>query len=407
MSDRYDVILYGATGFTGQQTARYFAARAPAGLRWAVAGRNRARLDEVARESGAVGRVVADSRDPAAVDAMVHQARVILTTAGPFSKYGTPVVDACVRHGVDYVDITGETWWVRELIDRYHDEAARRGTRIVPFCGFDSVPSDVGTLFLVDHLRRAGSGGVRLVSTSFTMRGGLNGGTLDTMLTMQEEGKEREVADPVLLNPAGRQSDEERARSRDLRSVVRDPERGVWLAPFVMASINTRVVRRSNALFAGYDRPYGRSFTYREAAEFRRRSKAVAMAASLGLVYGLVRKSWGRRMVRWLGPDPGDGPSEKTMDEGFFRCRLLGEGEDGRRALATLSFQGDPGNRATVAMLCESALLLCGPRDALPGGAERGGVLTPATALGLPLLERLRTAGLTAAVEDLPQAARP
>jgi len=402
MSDRYDVILYGATGFTGRQTAAYFAARAPAGLRWAVAGRNGAKLDEVARETGAAGAVVADSRDPATVDAMVRRARVLLTTAGPFSKYGTPVVEACVRHGADYVDITGETWWVRELIERHHDQAAGRGTRIVPFCGFDSVPSDVGTLFLVDHLRRAGSDGVRLVSTSFKMRGGLNGGTLDTALTMEEQGKGREVADPVLLNPAGWRSDEERARSRDLRSVVRDGVRNVWLAPFVMATINTRVVRRSNALFADYDRPYGGSFTYREAMEFRQRTRAVAAAVGIDALQGLARRPWGRRLVRRLGPRPGEGPSQKVMDEGFFRCRLLGEGEDGRHALATLSFQGDPGNRATVTMLCESALLLCEPRDALPGDAERGGVLTPATALGLPLLQRLRAAGLQATIEDLP-----
>jgi short subunit dehydrogenase-like uncharacterized protein len=346
--------------------------------------------------------VVADSRDPSAVDAMVRRARVLLTTAGPFSKYGSPVVEACVRHGVDYVDITGETWWVRNLIDRHHDGAAERGTRIVPFCGFDSVPSDVGTLFLVDHLRRGGSDGIRLVSASFKMRGGLNGGTLDTALTMEEQGKGREVADPVLLNPAERRTEEERARSRDLRGVVRDPVRDAWLAPFMMAPINTRVVRRSNALFAEYDRPYGAAFTYREATELRRRRSAVVMAAGIGAFYGLARKPWGRRLVRRFGPRPGEGPSEKTMAEGFFRCRLLGEGEDGRQAMATLSFQGDPGNRATVTMVCESALLLCEARDALPGGAERGGLLTPATALGLPLLERLRAAGLTATVEDLP-----
>ncbi len=401
MSGRYDVILYGATGFTGRQTAEYFAARAPDGLRWAVAARNGAKLEEVARETGAAGTIVADSRNPATVDDMVRRARVLLTTAGPFSKYGSPVVEACLRHGVDYVDITGETWWVRELIERHHDEAAERGIRIVPFCGFDSVPSDVGTLFLVDHLRRAGSRDIHLVSASFTMRGGLNGGTLDTALAMEEQGKEREVADPVLLNPPKRRTEEERARSRDLRSVVRDPVRDVWLAPFMMAPINSRVVRRSNALFADYDRPYGASFTYREAMEFRRRSGAVGMAVGIGAFYALARRPWGRRLVRRLGPRPGEGPSERTMDRGFFRCRLLGEDEDGRRALATLSFQGDPGNRATVTMLCESALLLCRPRDALPGGVERGGVLTPATALGLPLLARLRAAGLMAAVEDL------
>jgi short subunit dehydrogenase-like uncharacterized protein len=394
-----DVVLYGATGFTGKQTAHYFARHAPSGLRWAIAGRNPAKLDELARETNPSEVIVADSGDPAAVDAMVARGRVVATTAGPYAKYGTPVVEACVHRGVDYLDITGEVPWVRGLIDRFHREAAARGTRIVPFSGFDSVPSDLGTLMTVDHIRRELGQDTRLVSNSFALRGGLNGGTLDTALVLAQPDARRLGADVLLLNPPERQTDDERARSADLRGVEWDEAKQVWLVPFVMAAINTRVVRRSNALFATYDRPYGPEFTYQEAHETRRRSNAYAIALGAAGFAALAKRSWGRGALRRLGPSPGEGPSEKTMDRGFFRCRLLGEAADGRRVMTTLSADGDPGNRVTVAILCEAALLLATERERLPGGAERGGILTPATGLGLPLLDRLRAVGFQAATE--------
>lgn len=402
MSERYDVVLYGATGFTGRQTARYFAEHAPDSLRWAIAGRNPTKLEELQAEVEPTGVIVADSQRPGLVDAMAQQASVLLTTAGPFAKYGTPVVEACVKHGVDYVDITGETPWVRDLIDRFHDQASRDRTRIVPFCGFDSIPSDIGTLGVVDHLRQRDLD-TRLVSTTFTSgKVAINGGTLDSALTMAEQGRLSDVADELLLNPDDHKTDEERARSKDLRTVVHDDDRDVWLAPFVMAAINTRVVRRSNALADGYGEAYGPEFTYREALELKSRWQAMAVATITGVFDAATRRSWARTMLRRYGPAPGQGPSEKVMDDGFFRARLVGEAGDGSKVMATLSAQGDPGNRATVAMLCESAMLLATARDTLPGGAERGGVLTPATALGLPLLSRLRERGFQWQVEDLP-----
>lgn len=397
----FDVVLYGATGFTGRQAARYFAAHAAPGLRWAVAGRSASKLEALAAELDPAGVIVADSGDAAAVDAMVCRARVLLTTAGPFSKYGTPVVEACVRHGVHYVDITGETPWVRDLIDRFHDDAAARGTRIVPFCGFDSVPSDLGTLFVVDHLRRELGEETRRVSGSFRLRGGINGGTLDSAATMAERGERARVGDELLLNPPGHADADERARSRDLRSAVYDRDLRMWLAPFLMAPINTRVVRRSSALASEYGEPYGDPFTYREALEMSGRAGAVAMALASGAFDALVGQRWGRALVRRLGPAPGQGPSEQTMERGFFRGRFVGEAAGGRKVMATVSADGDPGNRVTVAILSEAAMLLTGDRADLPGGEARGGVLTPATALGLPLLERLRAAGFSATIEPL------
>lgn len=401
MRSPYDIVLYGATGFTGRQCARHLATHAD-GLKWAIAGRSRSKLEALAAEVAPTGVIVADSTDAAAVDAMVQQARVICTTAGPFARYGTPVVEACVAHGVDYVDITGETPWVRDLIDRFHDTAALGGTRIVPFCGFDSVPSDLGALYVVEQLRQRGTT-TRRISASFTAKGGLNGGTLDSALTMAESGEARRMADPLLLNPRDRQSDAERKRSRDLRSVIYDPDRDVWLTPFIMAQINTRVVRRSNALFAEYDgQPYGPRFTYHEAMEMKGKAKAYGVGLGLAAVEKLLRKRWGRSLLRRVGPDPGQGPSDATMDGGFTRVRLVGSGDDGQKVLATLQSQGDPGNRVTVKILCESALMLAqSTRSTLPGGPSRGGVLTPATALGLGLLDRLEAVGFRLSIQDL------
>ena len=400
MSAPYDVVLYGATGFTGRQAAAYFAAHAPPGLRWAVAARHEARLREIAAATGAPGVIVADSSDAASVDAMVRQARVLLTTAGPYAKYGAPVVAACVEHRVDYVDITGETPWVRDLVDRHHERAAADGTRVVPFCGFDSVPSDLGALYVVEHFRARGKQ-TRRLGASFTMRGGLNGGTLDTMLTAAEQGRLGELADVLLLNPPAHRTEAERARSGDRRAVGYDADRRAWLAPFVMAAINTRVVRRSAALSADYGAPYGAAFVYEEAMELASRTSAWLAAGAVAGANALVQRGWGRRLARRFGPAPGEGPSEKTMDGGSFRVRIVGEADDGEKVLATLKSAGDPGNRVTVYMLCESALALATERDRLPGAPSRGGILTPATALGLPLLARLRTAGLETTVAPL------
>lgn len=404
MKPDYDIVLYGATGFTGRQCARHFAAHAPADLRWAIAGRSRGKLDALAAECSPHGVIVADSTDPASVDAMVRQARVVCTTAGPFARYGTPVVEACVAHGVDYVDITGETPWVADLIAQFHEAAALGGTRIVPFCGFDSVPSDIGTLYVVEHLRETRGVDTQLVSGTFVGKGGFNGGTLDSALAMAESGNARRLGNTQLLNPPGQRDEAERKRSRDLRSVIYDDDRAVWLTPFLMAQVNTRVVRRSNALLEEYDdaQSYGPEFTYQEAMETKNKLQAYAVGAGLAAAEKLLSKSWGRRFLKRVGPDPGEGPSEEVMDGGFTRIRLVGTGADGHKVLAKIQSKGDPGNRVTVKILCESALMLATTkRSDLPGGVARGGILTPATALGLGLLDRLKAVGFEASIGDL------
>jgi short subunit dehydrogenase-like uncharacterized protein len=402
----YDVVLYGASGFTGKQTVRYFAENAPAGkVRWAIAGRSREKLEAVRAEvRGAenVDVLVADSRDQAAVDAIVSRARVMLTTAGPYALYGDAIVDACARLKTHYVDITGETTWVRGLIDRHHQRAAAEGTRIIPFCGFDSVPSDLGTYLLVRHIQKELGAACKEVTAYYQMRGGLNGGTMATMFNLYETGQYRRARDPFLLNPPAIRSPREVARNQDPKRTHYDSDLGAWAAPFVMGPINTRVVRRSCALFEQWWAPYGPDFHYQEYMKFEG-SFARLQAAGLALgaaAFEAALRSPARGLFKKILPEPGDGPSEKTMNEGWFQCEYLGVAEDGRKARGRIQEKGDPGNRATVKILCESALGLILNADELPGGERRGGVLTPATGLGDVLAGRLRDAGMTITMGD-------
>lgn len=400
----YDVVLYGASGFTGKQTVEYFAKHAP-NLRWAIAGRNRAKLEAVKTEVGGAANkadvLVADSQDQTAIDAMVARTRVLLTTAGPFALYGTKIVDACVRHRTHYVDITGETVWVKQLIDRYHEQAAADGTRIVPFCGFDSIPSDLGTFLVARFMQREIGADCQQVKAYFQMAGGVNGGTLATAFNMAESGQTAQARNPFLLNPPGDHSIHEQRQNQDPTAPQYDADIASWVGPFIMGSINTRVVRRSQALFAQWQEGYGTDFTYQEYAKF---SGPLGWLPAMGVTTGAALFEFTlqtplRPLLKSMLPAPGQGPSEKTMNEGWFRCELYGRTKDGRKIRGQISDKGDPGNRATVKFLCESALCLASQQEALPGGATRGGILTPATALGDVLVQRLRQAGMTLMVQ--------
>lgn len=403
MTERqYDVVLYGASGFTGRQTIQYFARNTRSSdIRWAIAGRNRQALEAAREQAGENARaaeiLLADAQDQPAVDAIASKARILLNTAGPFSLYGNRIVDACVRYGTHYVDITGETSWVRDLIDRYHDRAVADGTRIIPCCGFDSIPSDLGAYLVVRHMQRALSIDCREVKSFYRIRGGLNGGTFASASNQQASGQAERMREPFLLNPPKAGSAEELRLNRDPREARFDADIGAWSTPFVMGMANTRIVRRSAGLFEQWNQSYGSEFRYQEYQKFSppmARTKAFAMLAALGALQTMLQSSLGRRLMKSLAPKPGEGPSQKTMDNGFFRCDLVGIAADGRKVYGVVSDKGDPGNRATVKFLCESALSLALNADQLPGGHERGGVLTPATGLGDVLVERLRKAGM-------------
>jgi short subunit dehydrogenase-like uncharacterized protein len=397
----YDVVLYGAGGFTGRQTVAYFTKHAPAGLRWAIAGPRFHTLEAARRDAGApLGAddvFVANSNDQAAVDAVVGRTRVLLSTAGPFALYGTSIVDACVRLGTHYVDITGETVWVHDIITAYHQRAAADGTRIIPCCGFDSVPSDLGALLVARRLQEALGAPCAEARAYVRLKGGLNGGTVASLLNVIKSPRRKGLDDPFLLDPPSSHSERQKILSADLKRPRYDPDAGFWTGPFVMAPTNTRVVRRSAALYAQWGEPYGPDFVYTECSKYDgafASAKAIAGTTALGAFVALLRQPLTRRLLETVLPKPGAGPSTKTMDEGWFTCELLGVGEGGKQVRAVISYQGDPGNRATVTFLCESALAIALHVHSLPGGRERGGVLTPATALGPVLVDRLRRAGV-------------
>ncbi|MCO4746714.1 MAG: saccharopine dehydrogenase NADP-binding domain-containing protein [Proteobacteria bacterium] len=384
MSKTYDLVLFGATGFTGVQAAHLFDVEAR-GMSWAIAGRNRDKLESLKAELDSdVGVIVADGRDAAAMSELAASTRVVCSTAGPFALYSDALVAACVLHKAHYCDITGETPWVRRLIDAHHDKAEADGTKIVPMCGFDSVPSDLGA-WLVAHTLRERDEQTTTVRAAFKMKAGLNGGTLASALTSSVHESPRAFIDPILLHPADLRTPAERDRHQDDRKMAYDEALGVVTAPFVMAAVNTRVVRRSNALLSEEGHGYGDSFSYQEFLGVKSRRQAWLVAAGLGSLAGLLATPPGRWLLKRFGPDPGEGPSDEQMDGGYTSAVHVGVGSKGTVVKAKLTYPGDPGNRATLRFLVSAALLLC-DADKLP---KRAGVLTPATAFGASLMDAL------------------
>jgi short subunit dehydrogenase-like uncharacterized protein len=390
VSDRkYDLVLYGASGFTGRQTVEYCKQFAPAGLRWAIAGRNRAKLDSVNLAGADV--LVADAEDDGALDSLARQTRVVASTAGPFGMYGTKLVDACVRNRTHYCDITGETPWIRQQIDRHHSQAATDGTRIVPGCGFDSIPSDFGAWLTCRHMREALHSDCTSVSAYFRVGGGLNGGTLASLFHMLETNQLVVSRDPFLLDPdPAAHTSEERSRNADPGGVRYDDSLKKWVGAFLMGSINTRVVRRTQALL-------GTHFDYQEYSKYGSARTARTVMIAGNVFESIASSGFGRRILKRLLPKPGEGPSEKVMNEGFFECEFIAKDVNGGRVRGVFKGQGDAGNRITVKCLCESAFLLA---EIGAGSAEvrpfaGGGVLTPVTGLGVGLVARLAKAGIT------------
>jgi short subunit dehydrogenase-like uncharacterized protein len=404
-----DVVVFGATGFAGRLVAGYLAGHAAGGVRVGLAGRSVQRLADVRAGLGPAASawplLAADSADPVSVAALARAARVVASTVGPYRGHGLGLVEACAKAGTDYADLAGEVLFIRDSIDRCHDSAVSAGARIVHGCGFDSVPSDLGVL-LVHHAARADDAGdledTTLVVTA--LKGGISGGTLASMMGQQEEMRASAVRRQVVEDPYALSPDrpaEPNLGERDLDWVRYDGDLRMWVGPFVMAGINTRVVRRSNAL-QGW--AYGRRFRYREVTGFGAGPAAPMLgaafsaalkAAEAGLAFGPSRAVLGK-----LLPAPGQGPSERTRRTGLFRMQIHARTSAGVRYLGTIHAQGDPGYAATSVMLGESALCLALDRDRLPDCA---GVLTPATAMGTALADRLRSAGHTLATRQITQ----
>ena len=384
MDRKYEIIVYGATGFTGQICCKYLRDNYK-DLVWAMAGRNEEKLAQVKSDFNLeCDVVVADGGDLESLRSLASQTKVVLSTAGPFARYGSLLVQACVENGTHYTDITGENHWVKGLIDKHHEEAASKGTRIIPSCGYDSIPSDIGAYFTVSQFNKP----VSRVDVYQEALGGASGGTTETMFTM--DGLNKEMRDPFVLNPEETVSAEQRENSKDGFSVKQVEGIDGWTGMGLMAVANTRVVRRSAALMEQNQKPYGNNFTFGEHGLFS--TKRMARLASYGLLMAfLVISTPIKHLVRPFLPKPGEGPSQEQQDNGWFRSTFVAESEDGERKICTMYGSGDPGYKSTAKLVCESALALARSDD-LPGGNEYGGVLTSAVGLGEVLIDRLKNA---------------
>jgi short subunit dehydrogenase-like uncharacterized protein len=403
----FDVVVYGATGFTGALVAAYLLERYGCGgdLRWAIAGRNAQKLADLKNELGADAAaleiVVADSDDADALAELAARTRVVLTTVGPYALYGSKLVAACVAAGTHYCDLAGEVQWIRRMVDKHHERAAESGARIVHCCGFDSIPMDIGVFFLQQEaMRRHGRYCDDIALFVKATKGSASGGTLASMMNIIREAREdRDVvkilADPYALNPADERDGPD---GRDQQKVLYDEDAGCWTAPFIMAGVNTRVVRRSNAL-AGY--PYGKEFRYREAVMTGAGGsgwlKGNLVALGLGaLATGIYFTPTRKLLRKFVLPKPGEGPDEKAREAGFFNLVQIGKFADGTVMRTRITGDRDPGYGSTSKMLAEASVCLA--KDDLESS---GGVLTPAAAMGDPLLARLtENAGLTFDVTD-------
>jgi saccharopine dehydrogenase (NAD+, L-lysine-forming) len=410
----FDIVLYGATGFVGKLTAEYLATSGGT-ARIALAGRSQRKLLAVRDQLGEAARswplIDADASTPSSLDDMAARTRVVVTTVGPYARYGLPLVAACAAAGTDYADLTGETLFIRESIDLFHEQAAANGARIVHSCGFDSIPSDLTVYAL--HRRVSDDGAGELRETNLVVRamsGGVSGGTIasmiDVMSTMAGDPEARRLmTDPYTLTTdraaepeLGHQSDTPWRRGRDIA-----PELGGrWTGAFVMGATNARIVRRSNALL---DWAYGRKFRYAEQASVG--SSIIApVAAALSTAGNVAAIGLGGRyfdkvprgLVERIVPKPGTGPSEQTRDNGHYRVETYTTTSTGARYRATMAQRGDYGYKATSVLLGECGLALAFDRDGL---SDLHGVLTPAACMGDVLLTRLPAAGVTLETERL------
>lgn len=395
--------MFGATGFTGRLVAEYLARKGPDDVRVALAGRTESKVRRIRQRLGGRSHrwpvIVADSGDLDSLRAMTAQARAVVTTVGPYADGGIDLVRACAETGTSYADLTGEVTFMRESIDRFDKVARSSGARIVHSCGFDSIPSDLGVLAL--HLAaRNDDGEGRLGETQLvvlSLRGGISGGTIASMFGQLDAAKEdpalaRLVADPYALSP-DRTAEPKPGDGRDSRWPALDEAAGKWTAPFPMAPINTRVVRRSNALL---DYAYGRDFRYSEsiATGSGILGRLAANAVAAGQLVGMAALGFGptRAVVQRFLPEQGEGPGRETRESGSFDILLHTRTMAGVRYRCRVTGQGDPGYAATSRMLAVSGLTLAGDPALLP---DRAGVLTPASAMGRVLIDNLKVAHIS------------
>ncbi|MGM0952296.1 MAG: saccharopine dehydrogenase family protein [Pseudomonadota bacterium] len=398
----YDLVVFGATSFVGKILSRYLFETCGTGqpVNWAIAGRSSAKLDALKAELGSgadnLPVIVADAADEDAMRSLCEQTRVVISTVGPYALYGEPLVKACATTGTDYCDLTGEVHWIRRMISKYEEQAQESGARIVHCCGFDSIPSDLGVWFLQKNAEEVfGEPCLNVRMRVKVAKGGLSGGTFASMINVAKEAAadpklRKELANPFSLCPPEHRS---QIRQPALKSAEFDRDFNAWLAPFVMSTINTRVVHRSNAL---QNARYGKEFTYDEAMMTGRGSKgrltAYGVTAALGTFVMASAIKPSRWLVEKLVPEPGQGPSQEDQDKGFYDLRFIGRTADDKAIITKVTGDRDPGYGSTGKMLGQAGLCLAFDiKDDVAGG-----FWTPASAMNGKLIERLTShAGLT------------
>eukprot|EP00746_Dinoflagellata_sp_MGD_P082818 gnl/MRDRNA2_/MRDRNA2_32906_c0_seq1.p1 gnl/MRDRNA2_/MRDRNA2_32906_c0~~gnl/MRDRNA2_/MRDRNA2_32906_c0_seq1.p1 ORF type:complete len:408 (-),score=67.75 gnl/MRDRNA2_/MRDRNA2_32906_c0_seq1:13-1236(-) len=396
---KYDLLLFGATGFTGTLAAKYVTKQYGSSIHWAIAGRSQSKLDQLKQEcQGLPDIVIADSSNQASIEAMVVKTKVVVTFAGPFARYGKGLVEACVKAGVDYCDITGESDFVREMIAK-HDEAAQSsGARIVSFCGHDCIPWDLSVLMLAKKLKEKNPDN-QLVKVQFwdKIKSQASGGTLETAFDIMfgpKKPKAPEVKalgyDPLLKQREETGPSEYKVSAQNVSMLqMANPKLGHSgiRTFFFMAGVNANAVKRSNAL-----NKYGKKLTYCEGQAFSSLFKALKYLAGLAVFgLGLAIPPVRAALRKYVLPKPGEGPSEEFMNTGFLDVIGVATGSDGSTAKSTIRFPVDPGYKDTARMAVESGLALS--LDGAKLADPRGGVLTPGCCQGEVLLERLRKTG--------------
>ncbi len=391
----YEIIVWGATGFTGRLVVQYLSKNYPE-IALAVGGRNQEKCSQLLSDlSLDLPIVIADAFDTVSLREMVRQTRVVCTTVGPYSNYGQLLVDLCVEEGTDYCDLTGESPFVRTQIDRHHETAKKAGVRIVHACGFDSIPSDLGVLFTQSEIhQRQGRYAPKVKAVTGKMRGGISGGTIASMIQIMDAISDdrsvlRILGNPYSLNPDKQYRGQD---GRDQMSIRYDDSVQRWTGPFIMAGTNTKIVRRSHAL-QGF--PYSEEFQYSEVMGFPKGAKglwkATKITAGLAVLMAAMGGSrWVRHQIWKRLPQPGEGPSEQQRLNGYFNIHFFATIGD-HLFEGILGDDCDPGYASTAKMLAESCLALVKNREDLPPDA---GVLTPATAFGSVLIKRLRNSGM-------------
>ena len=394
---KFDIIIWGATSFTGKLVAEYiFKKYGSSKINWAIAGRNLKKLEkiryQVADEN--IPIFIADSFDEESLSKFVKKTKVVCSTVGPYSLYGTKLVKLCVDNNTNYCDITGEAHWIRSLIDRFHEEAKSKKIKIINSCGFDSIPSDMGVYFIQNEIKKIYNNYAKSVKMRVAgIRGGISGGTYSSINNLLKEAYRDKSIFKVLNNPYGLNPKDkmEGLDKKDLRKIIFDKESNSWIYPFIMAGINTKIVRRSNALSNFI---YGKDFRYEEAMIAGKGIsgfwKAILAVFPLAMI-GLNPNSFLKKIVDSFMPKPGEGPGIEKRKNGFYNLRFYITLNDNRRAFAKVIGDSDPGYGSTSKMLAESAICL-----ALDKLSDNYGVITPSSGMGDKLLNRLKeNAGLS------------